>query len=287
VAVVAALGLLWVALTPGSLAGWFGGDGGRGVVAGDPTVGSEVGPRQQRGTVEEPFRGSPAALWADGAEGISVPAAKAVGWMSAAQVEQAIARTREFLVEGNLDAGVLKGKRPDKAIALVNPQQADMPRYFERAFSKPDAQHDPLLLFSRFDSGKTRLVGDVVKVRGHMSVREGERGALVVASDVTYVYPVVKAAEGSDDVVRTVVRREVVASWDDPAKVRTVPGTFSLISYKVNMTNGGCGGGHTGYFAPEFGPQAPGEGPGLDPYDRSRAVTGGGPDGACGNATRS
>lgn len=30
-------------------------------------------------------------------------------------------------------------------------------------------------------------------------------------------------------------------SWNDPAKIRINRGTFSLISYKVDMTNGGCG----------------------------------------------
>ncbi|MFB7576930.1 hypothetical protein [Streptomyces sp. NPDC056165] len=36
---------------------------------------------------------------------------------------------------------------------------------------------------------------------------------------------------------RTIVRREVVMSWDDPAKVVVEPGTFSLVSYKVDTTN--------------------------------------------------
>ncbi|MFJ2741148.1 hypothetical protein ACIO3O_15950 [Streptomyces sp. NPDC087440] len=272
---VAAVALLAVAFVPGSLAGWFGGGASPGVGSGE------------RGTVEEPFRGSPADRWEDGARGIFVPQAKATGWMSAAQVEQALAKTRDFLVAANLDADTLRGKRPDKAITLVNPQQADTARYLRQAFLKPDAENDPLLLFSRFDGGKVRLVGDVVKVRGELSFRAGARGAVEVASDVTYVYPVTRAAADSREVVRTVVRREVVASWDDPAKVRTDPGTFSLLSYKVNMTNGGCGVNLTGFFAPEFGTRAGGEGPDTDPYDRKGPVTEGGADGSCGNAVRS
>ncbi|WP_229898293.1 hypothetical protein [Streptomyces finlayi] len=272
---VAAVALLVVAFLPGSLAGWFGGDG--------PQAGGGGG----RGTVEEPFRGSPAAQWEDGVRGISVPNAKAVGWMSAAQVEQALDRTRDFLVAANLDADTLRGKRPDKAIASVNPRQEDTARYLRKAFLTPDAQNDPLLLFSRFDPEKVRLAGDVVKVRGQLRLREGPRGAVEVASDVTYVYPVRRANPDSREVERTIVRREVVASWDDPAKVRTAPGTFSLLSYKVDMTNGGCGVNLTGYFAPEFGTRAGGDGPDTDPYDRQKPVTDGGADGSCGNATRS
>ncbi|MFD3513975.1 hypothetical protein [Streptomyces sp. NPDC058657] len=288
VVLVASLALLGAALWPGALAGRFGvGDSGQAATGSEPSAGSRHDPTPRDGTLEDPFRGSPAALWADGAAGIPLPAARATGWMSAAQVEQALARTRDFLVGSNLAADVLRGERPGKAIALINPRQQDMTRFLDRAFRKPDAEHDPLLLFSRFDASKTRLVGDVVKVRGTMTFREGERGALEVATDVSYVYPVVRPAPGSRDVVRTVVRRAVVASSDDPARVRTEPGTFSLVSYKVHMTNAGCGTDLTGYFAPEFGPRAPGEGPSVDPYDRSRALTGGGTDEKCGTATRS
>ncbi|MFB9521008.1 hypothetical protein [Streptomyces cremeus] len=286
---VGALALLGVALVPGSVGGWFGGDAAQ-AVAGEGSGGgggSSAGPRSRRGTVEEPFRGSPAERWEDGVRGISVPRAKATGWMTAAQVEQALAKTRDFLVATNLDADTLRGKRPDKAVALVNPQQADMARYLRQAFRKPDAENDPLLLFSRFDADTVRLVGDVVKVRGELTLREGPRGAVEVASDVTYVYPVTRATADSREVVRVVVRREVVASWDDPAKVRTEPGTFSVLSYRVNMTNGGCGRRPTGYFAPEFGPHAGGEGPGTDPYDRNGPVVGRGAAGSCGNAVRS
>lgn len=105
--------------------------------------------------------------------------------------------------------------------------------------------------------------------------RQGERGAVEVSTDVTYVYPVVSAAAGSDEVTRTVVRREVVVSWDDPSKVRIKPGTFSLVSYKSDTTNGGCD-TFTGYFMPEFSAEravtGPGDGPEVDPYDRSTSL---------------
>ena len=74
-----------------------------------------------------------------------------------------------------------------------------------------------------------------------------------MTADVTFVYPVTRAdAGGDDEVVRTIVRRALVMSWDDPAKVVTEPGTISIVSYKLDMTNGGCS-APTGYFAPPFG----------------------------------
>lgn len=205
----------------------------------------------RRPTLDEPFRGSPAARWADGTAGITVPAARATGWMSTAQVEQALRRTRDFLTAAHLDPAVLGGARPTKAIALINPHQRDVKDYLAAAFRAPSEDDDPLLLFSRFDTSRARLVGDVVRTRGRITYREGGRGALQVTADVTYVYPVAPVS-GGDEVVRTIVRREVVLNWDDPSKTITEPGTFSLVSYKVDMTNGGCD-NHTGYFLPEFG----------------------------------
>ncbi|GAA2721489.1 hypothetical protein GCM10010315_44430 [Streptomyces luteosporeus] len=120
-----------------------------------------------------------------------------------------------------------------------------------------------------------------MKIRGRLTYREGERGALQVTADVTFVYPVTRADTGGDDeIVRTIVRRELVLSWDDPSKVSTKPGTFSIVSYKYDMTNGGCG-APAGYFTPPFGSdrRADGAGKEVDPYDRSTPVGRGEPSG--------
>ncbi|MER8002536.1 hypothetical protein [Streptomyces sp. NPDC095613] len=291
VGLLAALVLLVMALAPGRAVDLFAG-------ADSPPPGETARPTQappaepaQRPTREEPFRGSPAASWASGAAGITVPKAGAVGWMSAAEVERALARSRDFLVESGLDRGVLRGDRPEKAIALINPHQKDIQDLLKTAFRSPSEKSDPLLLFSRFQPSRTHLVGDVVKTRGRLTYREGERGALQVTADVTFVYPVTPADAGDDDneIVRTIVRRELVLSWDDPGKVITEPGTFSIVSYKYDMTNGGCG-APTGYFIPPFGTdrRATEAGTEVDPYDRSVPVgQGESSGGECGKATRS
>lgn len=297
VGLLTAVALLAVALVPGRVAEWFGGDGDNEA----PLAAESERPDQpsassdgQRPTVERPFRGSPAARWSDGAAGIHVPAARATGWMSKDQVAQALTRSRDFLASSSLDERVLWGQRPSKAIALINPRQQDVQDYLATAFRTPSRKHDPLLLFSRFPKAEVRLAGDVIKTRGRITFREGKRGALEVFSDVTYVYPVVRAASGSDEVVRTIVRREVVMSWDDPTKVITKPGTFSLVSYKADFTNGGCD-DFTGYFAPPFSSERSAteaeDGPEVDPYDRGTAMDArtrqGGRGSGCGTATRS
>ncbi|WP_370420898.1 hypothetical protein AB8O64_22180 [Streptomyces sp. QH1-20] len=285
VGLLASLVLLVVALAPGRVVDLFAGD--------DPDSPAEAGPPAaagQRPTMDEPFRGSPAASWASGAAGITVPEARAVGWMSAAEVERALARSRDFLVASGLDRGVLRGERPEKAIALINPKQKDVQDFLTTAFRTPSEKNDPLLLFSRFQPSRTRLVGDVVKTRGRLTYREGERGALQVTADVTFVYPVTRAdAGGDDEIVRTIVRRELILSWDDPDKVITEPGTFSIVSNKYDMTNGGCG-APTGYLTPPFGTdrRADEAGTVVDPYDRSTPVGRGGSSGdECATATRS
>ncbi|WP_329366572.1 hypothetical protein OG896_17660 [Streptomyces sp. NBC_00669] len=288
------VGLLVVALDPGRAAGWFGGgsgsgDGKAGRADASPTAKSS----SRLPTPDEPFRGSPAAQWDDGTAGISMPTARATGWMTEKQVARALQQSLDFLAAASLDPAVMRGERPKKAIALVNPHQSDVQDYLSTAFRTPSQENDPLLMFSRFAQTKVRLVGSVVKTRGRITFREGKRGALEVTSDVTYVYPVVRAAKGSDEVARTIVRRETVMSWDDPAKVITEPGTFSFVSYKMDATNGGCS-NYTGYFRPEFtadrAPKSPGSGPEMDPYDRTTSMSERlrEADGTeCGTATRS
>ncbi|MFJ4515643.1 hypothetical protein [Streptomyces sp. NPDC088816] len=278
VGLLAAVALLVVALVPGRVAGWFGG-GGAGEESTPLAVESQrpdqAPPTEavaQLPTLSQPFRGSPATRWGDGTAGIGMPEARATGWMSKAQVAQALEKSRDFLAASSLDPAVLRGERPRKAIALINPHQKDVKDYLATAFRAPNRENDPLLLFSRFDTSKVRLVGDVVKVRGRITYREGDRGAVEVTTDVTYVYPIAPATPGVDEVARTIVRREVVMSWDDPAKVVVDPGTFSLVSYMVDTGNSECG-TFPGYFTPRFSTDlatsAPDNGPEVDPYDRS------------------
>ncbi|MGW2182787.1 hypothetical protein ACWCXX_32850 [Streptomyces sp. NPDC001732] len=280
---VVVVALLVVVLFPQQVVGWF--DGNDGERDGAPLAAESESPREAPGaelglrpTLTEPFRGSPAARWADGAAGITVPPARATGWMDAAQVERALRQSRDFLVAAGLDSRVLRGERPTKAIALLNPHQKDVQAYLRTALSStaPTDKTDPLLLFSRFQPEQSRLVGDVVKTRGRLTYQEGKKGAVEVTADVTFVYPVTPAGDSGRDaeVVRTIVRREVVMSWDDPAKIITEPGTMSLVSYTLNMANGGCS-APTGYFVPPFGAadEQPTDGAHrVDPYDRSEPI---------------
>lgn len=94
VGLLASLVVLVVALAPGQIVNLFAGDDPDSPpLAAETARPTQAPPAEaaQHPTKEEPFRGSPAARWASGVAGITVPKATAVGWMSAAEVERALA----------------------------------------------------------------------------------------------------------------------------------------------------------------------------------------------------
>ncbi|MFJ9827313.1 hypothetical protein ACIRSU_23585 [Streptomyces sp. NPDC101160] len=253
----------------------------------------EVDP--DRPTLKEPFKGSPAVRWADGAAGIELPKqVKATGWMSQKQVADALKLSKEFLVAANLDPAVLKGGKPSAALKLIDPKQPDVRQELERGLAKPTEKNDPTTLFSRFEPSEVRLVGAVVKTRGHLTVEKGkgkEAGAVLVRADYSFVYPLVQARPGADEVVRTIVRREVVFAFWKPGFYEVTPGRLDLYDWHSNVGNSYCDRG-AGFYHPAFheGPEATtpepsATGPAVDPYDRSKTI-GELPRG-CGTVTRS
>ncbi|MEU7135057.1 hypothetical protein [Streptomyces sp. NPDC046261] len=247
-------------------------------------------------TLARPFAGSPAERYADGAKGLVLPEAEAVGTLSKEQVTSALKLTRDFLVIANLEPATLRGERPTGAIALIEPRQEELTTLVNASLSKPDREHDPLRLFSRFDPNDVRLVGDTVKTRGRMTFKKGEEGSVHVHADYTFVYPLVKKADGSREVTRTIVRRVLETELYDPARFQVTPGKLTVRSYNVDIGNSACD-VDDGFLHPAFSSGHPGtpapSGPAVDPYDRSRdldadANAGGKPGsrGECGTASR-
>ncbi|MFI8087969.1 hypothetical protein ACIF9R_06570 [Streptomyces sp. NPDC086080] len=226
-------------------------------------------------TREHPFRGSPAERWADGADAIELPPAKAVGGMSKDDVALALRRTKEFLVDANLDAAVLRGGQPTRALSLLEPKQPALLSQLERSLREPSRNDNPLGLFSRFDPDEARVAGEVVKVRGHMTFEAGETGEVRVHADYTFVYPLVRADGDGDRVARTIVRRDVTMTLADPAEWIVTKGKLTLESYASEFFNSECD-IDDGYFHPVFPGDAPtgapATGPSKDPYDRRQSL---------------
>ncbi|SCD64809.1 hypothetical protein GA0115239_104953 [Streptomyces sp. BpilaLS-43] len=242
-----------------------------------PDGGDPLGP-----TREEPFRGSPALRWADGAQGIEIPEAKAVGGLDRDQVAHALRMTKQLLVEADLDPATLRGERPGKALELLDPLQEGWLEEVERGLREPTRDQDPLTLFTRFDPDEARLLGEVVKTRGRMTFEAGKAGSVEVHADYTFVYPLVKA--GGDDVTRTIVRRRMTTAVFDPARWVSTRGKLSVLRTDQNVGNSACD-VYDGFLHPTFPGDAPGtapDGSAMDPYDRSEWLD----DDVCGTVTR-
>lgn len=247
-----------------------------------PTAGPADEPDPEQPTLEQPFRGSPALRWADGAAGIEVPEARAVGGMSKGEVARALRNTRQLLVAANLDPATLRGEKPAEGLDLLDPLQKGEPERLERSLAEPGEGQDPLMLFSRFDPEETRLVGDIVKTRGRMTFEAGATGSVEVHADYTFVYPLARV--GGDEVARTIVRRKLTTALHDPERFVATRGKLSVLSSQQNFGNSACE-VNDGFLHPDFpsdGPAPEPTGPEVDPYDRSEWQ----PDGSCGTVTR-
>ncbi len=256
----------------------------------DETAPPTAAPSASSGTptLDRPFAGSPAERWADGADGIVVPRATAVGPLTEAQVATALRRTRTLLVEANLDPATLRGERPEAAIDTLDPKQPKMLDDVNAWLRSPGKDQDPLALFTRFDPKEIRLVGDVVKTRGRITFKAGERASVVIHADYSFVYPVTRADNNSTEVTRTIVRRVLDLEVSDPTKYRVTPGKLSVRRYDRDLANSACD-VYDGFLHPRFDAADPGgpdpSGPTVDPYDRSRDIQHAEP-GACGTVSR-
>jgi hypothetical protein len=251
-------------------------------------------------TLADPFAGSPALTWPQGAGSIVVPAAHPVGVYSGSTVASYLQKAKDFLVDSNLDPSVLAGGYPSAAIALIDPKEASLVSQLQTDLSRPSEKDDPTDLISRFDPQQALLDGSVVKVQGELTYKGDGNGGLAIHADYTFVYalrpgpdpdagapasaaPAAWLAEPADsgdqtdgtDVARSIVRRIMDFDVADAATYQHTPGTLWITSWEPVIGNSACG-VYNGYIDPEFpsylqsgaAPSQP-TGPTEDPYDRS------------------
>lgn len=294
-----AIAVAVVAMKPSLLPGDpFGSGGSDGTADASPLPEETVAPSAAPSAVDpdvptlaRPFAGSPAERYSDGAAGIVLPKARAVGSFSKAEVERVLQQSKQFLVDANLDRVTLRGGRPAAALKAIDPTQKDLLGDLNASLRKPDTKHDPLLMFSRFDPAEVRLTGNVIKTRGRMTFEAGKSHTVVVHADYTFVYPLVHADKGATEVARTIVRRVLDIELYDPAKYQVTPGKFNVSRYDSTFGNSDCD-VNDGYFHPHFNSDtattgADPTGPTIDPYDRRDEGAAEIGDGECGIVTRS
>jgi hypothetical protein len=231
----------------------------------------------------DPFAGTPANTWADGAAGIVVPAAKPVGHFTAAQVKAAYQTTRKLLVAADLDKPTLLGGAPTAFADLLTSQQRAQ---FLGGLNKKGANQGGYPLSTRrwvmsFAPGSTHLIGSVVKVQGTMSAKSvSDSGTTALAVTVNYVFTYAIEPPGAPtDWMRFLAHQYGsfdFAPWDDPGGALQ-PWDQTIIGHAGLR----CG-STDGYLHPDYpserasGAGGTQSGPGLNPYSNATDVPGGG-----------
>ena len=131
--------------------------------------------------LNRPFAATPAARWADGANGIVLPAASAVGHLSAGQVGDGLRQVKRVLVAAHLDPRMLLRHDPAAYLALLSPgARADE----RRKFADPKNTDGAVSLVA----AGFHLLSVPVKVHGSMSFAADGDGNLRVHTNYVFVF---------------------------------------------------------------------------------------------------
>lgn len=240
------------------------------------------------GPPADPFDGSPAQGWADGAAGITIPAARAHGPYTTAQVRSAYKTTRKLLIAGNLDRPTLLGGAPTAFADLLPRQERSqfLGGLHTRALYKDGSEQNTRTWVSSFAPGSVSFVTTVIKVRGTMSASTAtESGTVVlrITFDYLFVYAVEPPGDPADwmRIVQQQYGSVDFAQWDDPG------GPLEpWITVGTNSSGVRCG-TRDGYIHPQFpqGPPPSVQPPGK-PHDPYSLATGSATGASCNPVTR-
>jgi hypothetical protein len=215
---------------------------------------SKVKPPDPLGPPADPFAGTPADHWADGAAGIAAPTAKAVGGFTKDQVKYAYQETRQLLVAANLDKQTLLGGAPTAfAGLLTSPQRS----WFEQGLNKRGMDKTGASLSTRplvmsFAPGSTQLIGSVIKVNGTMHAKAVNKSGpeLDISLDYLFAYAVEPPGRPDDwmRIVNEVVWTVEFGNWQGVAS--------SFAPWVVTTGAGGVAGADCdstdGYSHPDY-----------------------------------
>ncbi|GAA3146430.1 hypothetical protein GCM10010466_41830 [Planomonospora alba] len=141
-----------------------------------------------------PFDGSPAADYADGAEGLVMPRARAVGGLGEKDVAAALGRARALLKASNLDRRTLFKGAPGPFAKLLHPEER---RWFLKNMDrrrKPKGEDfNTRTWLTSFAPKSAEPATDVIKVRGRTKLSPFEEGGISgarVTVNYLFVYAV-------------------------------------------------------------------------------------------------
>lgn len=209
--------------------------------------------QQSDGPPADPFAGTPADHWANGAAGIVMPVAKPVGPFSAAQVAAEYVTTRKLLIAAGLDRQTLLGGAPTAFADLLAPRERAqfLAGLNTRGTSKIGQALSTRTWVTSFAPGSADLIGSVFKVHGSMSAQAvHESGTIALAINVNYIfaYPIEPPGQPSDWMRVLAHQYGAVdfAPWDDPG------GPLEAWYQGIDGSAGGMCGINDGYIHPDY-----------------------------------
>lgn len=245
----------------------------------------------QSGPPADPFQGTSADKWADGAAGITIPVASAVGPFSAAQVASAYQTTKKLLIAANMNQQTLAGGAPTAFANLLGTKQQRtqfLDGLMAKGLAKDQRPNSTRIMVVSFAPGTTQLVGSVIKVHGTMSAHAVvDSGSPELDIDVNYVfvYPIEPPGRPPDWMrfFASDYDSYAFAQFDDPG------GPLEAWDQTVVGTDGAICDTTDGYDHPDYpslrvsDPRASGKP--VDPYAPGTGSPGSG-NPVCGTSTR-
>ncbi|HEX4225856.1 MAG TPA: hypothetical protein VHZ97_26060, partial [Pseudonocardiaceae bacterium] len=223
----------------------------------------------------KPYANTPAAAWADGADGIVLPAPAAVGAFSARQVGTAETQVKQILVAEHLDNRMLVQHDAGNLLPLLAP---NMQTHLRGKLSNP-ANHDDSGVVSQLMPG-FQLLPVPIKVDGSMSAQVSDKGELVVHTNYVFAFPFVPSDPSSIQASWQVVAvQHVQEEFDVVSGANYVPADHGIWlgatqSYDSSID---CAASNQGYLAPAYANPPDFGGAGADDpnadYDPSHAMT--------------
>lgn len=123
----------------------------------------------------DPFAGSPAEKYADGAAGFVMPKAKAIGVVSKKDIAKALNRTRKLMAAAYLDHKTLMGGKPTAFIKLLDREQRVWFRKNLDPRKKDKNDSDSRGWVISFAPKTAQLSTDVIKVNGRTTLTKGRK----------------------------------------------------------------------------------------------------------------
>jgi hypothetical protein len=169
---------------------------------------------------DAPFAGSSAEKFGDGPDAIVPPRATRVGRYSARDVAYAYRVTKRILVAAYLDRPTLLGGKPVAYASALDPDQR---KDFLKRLDHKDPDENSRSWVTSFAKGEAELVGDVIKVKGAMSAKEGKDkdGNPELQIDFAYRFVYAVRKPGTDVITRVMTYDKArVSFWRESPGAR-------------------------------------------------------------------